>query len=273
MPELPEVETVKNGLTPTLLDQSIKSMDIYRYDLRITAPKNTKKLLEGATVIALDRRSKYLYIHLSNKYTLIVHLGMSGTLTIQEIGTQARKHDHFILKTAHKQIHFNDPRRFGFFDAQKTEEIPNLKYISHLGIEPLSHKFTPELLHTIMRNKNAPIKNLIMDNKYIVGVGNIYACESLFYAGIYPFMPAKCVNYSAIFALHQAIINTLKNAIKSGGSSLKDHKQADGKLGYFQHNFQVYGRKGELCLKCNNKIVSEKRSGRTTFYCPNCQKM
>lgn len=218
-------------------------------------------------------RSKYLYIHLSNKYTLIVHLGMSGTLTMQEIGTNPRKHDHFILNTAHKQIHFNDPRRFGFFDVQKTEDIPNLKYISHLGIEPLSQQFTFDKLQSIMRNKNTPIKNLIMDNKYIVGVGNIYACESLFYAGIYPFVPAKCVNNSAIFALHQSITKTLINAIKSGGSSLKDHIQADGKLGYFQHNFQVYGRKDELCFKCNEKIVSEKRSGRTTFYCPHCQNM
>lgn len=273
MPELPEVETVMNGLSPTLLNKTIVTMDIFRHDLRLTAPHNSKQILESSTIKALERRSKYLFIHLSCDYTLIVHLGMSGSLTIHNKGTQPRKHDHFILHTNTKQVHFNDPRRFGFFDVQPTKGIKNLKYISHLGIEPLSKEFTQDFLLDIMRKSNAPIKNFIMNNKYIVGVGNIYACESLFDAKIFPFMPAKCIPDAAVFTLHSSIIKTLNNAIKSGGSSLKDHKQADGKLGYFQHNFKVYGRDNQNCYLCNEKILSEVRSGRNTFYCPHCQKV
>lgn len=271
MPELPEVETVKNGLEPFILNQQIKNVDIHRYDLRRVAPSNSLALLKGQAIKALRRRSKYLYIDLSNGFTLIIHLGMSGTLTSQDKDTKPKKHDHLILHIAKVQIHFNDPRRFGFFDIQPTSQLKDLPYIKNLGIEPLSEKFTTDHLKNIMRNKKKPIKNFLMDNSYIVGIGNIYACESLFDAKISPFVSSKCVSNSSIMRLHASIIKILQNAIDSGGSSLKDYKQVSGKLGYFQHNFKVYGREDMLCSECNNIISKKPQSGRSTFYCPHCQ--
>lgn len=273
MPELPEVETVKNGLTPYMHNKDISQIDIFRFDMRITAPSNSTQIITNQKVTSLSRRSKYLYIHLSNGHTLIVHLGMSGSLTMHKKGTEPRKHDHFILYINDIQIHFNDPRRFGFFDVQKTESLPQLKYIQNLGMEPLDPQFTVDTLYNIMRNRVKPIKNLLMDNAHIVGIGNIYACEALFKASISPLKPAKSIDIKGVQRLHHAIQSTLTDAIKSGGSSLKDHKQASGKLGYFQHSFKVYGRDGEKCMACESIIEKMNQSGRSTFYCPTCQKV
>jgi formamidopyrimidine-DNA glycosylase len=273
MPELPEVETVKNGLKPFILNQHIKNVDIFRYDLRRTAPNNSIALLKNQNVTSLQRRSKYLYIHLSNAHTLIIHLGMSGTLTCQNLGTETRKHDHFIIYLPEIQIHFNDPRRFGFFDVQLTSILSKLPYIENLGVEPLDKNFTVEYLFNIMRIREKPVKNLLMDNHLIVGIGNIYACETLFDAQISPFIASKCVSHSQIMRLYASIIDTLKKAIKSGGSPLKDYTQVYGKPGYFQHNFKVYGREKMPCSVCHKNISKITQAGRSTFYCPSCQKV
>ena len=272
MPELPEVETVKNGLSPTLKGQTLQSVQILRRDLRITAPADIETQLKSTTVTDLTRRSKLLLIHLNHNKTLVLHLGMSGTLTIQPIGTEARKHDHIIIATSQAQIHFNDPRRFGFYDLVASDKLNQQKYIINLGVEPLDPDFTYQMLYNIMRKRQVRIKQALMDNSKIVGIGNIYASEILHLAAIHPLSKAHKIRPKQAETLHKCIINVLNEAIAAGGSSLKDHKQASGKLGYFQHAFKVYGRAGEPCSTCQNKIEKWVQNGRATFACNVCQK-
>lgn len=271
MPELPEIETVKNGLSPAIMGKKILRAETLRLDLRRKAPENTSNLLQNATVLSLSRRSKYLFIHLDNAQTLIIHLGMSGRFTFKPIGTTAIKHDHLILHFEHTQVHLNDPRRFGFYDLQPTNALPNLPYIQTLGVEPLEKNFTDELFIEIMRKQNRNIKQSIMDGSKIVGIGNIYACEALFEAGIYPENVSKCVPGSSLIRLRCVIVRVLEEAIEAGGSTLKDYKKADNSMGYFQHRFKVYDREGKPCFNCNTPIKRIKQNGRSTFYCPKCQ--
>ncbi|MFT7145071.1 MAG: formamidopyrimidine-DNA glycosylase [Alphaproteobacteria bacterium] len=271
MPELPEVETVKNGLSPHIIGQAIQHAHINRRKMRIEAPIDSQILLEGYSVTGIERRSKYLYIYLSSHNCLIIHLGMSGNLTMLPLKAPHRKHDHLVLDFNHLSLHFNDARRFGFYDIQKTAQLPLLPYIKNLGIEPLTDEFTVNYLSELIKNSKRPIKTLLMDSHLIVGIGNIYASESLFSTNISPLRLARDIDKSSVTKLHQSIVTILNEAILSGGASLKDHKQADGTLGYFQHNFKVYGRENEPCKICETPILKIIQSARSTFYCPHCQ--
>lgn len=273
MPELPEVETVKNGLKNQLEGTKITAVKLSGKNLRYPFPSNYTEQLTGSTITKLDRRAKYLLIHLNTDKTLIFHLGMSGSITFKKA---SETHDHIEITLQNKKketlhITFNDPRRFGFSDTIDTHPLQEHKYFKELGLEPLSEEFSSKYLKAQLNHKKTPIKSAIMDNKIVVGVGNIYACESLFTSKINPL--EKCCNISSkkYTELVENIKETLKTAISAGGSSLKDHKTAEGTLGYFQHNFTVYGRENEPCNTCSTPISAVKIAGRNTFFCPKCQ--
>lgn len=273
MPELPEVETVKAGLEPYLLGETITDVYISNKKMRRSPERDVAQLIKNTKITKLSRRSKYLYIHLNNGKTIIIHLGMSGSFTLKENGTKPEKHDHFIIYLNKIQVHLYDPRRFGFYDIQKTEHLEHVEYIKNLGPEPFSNEFSYEYLYSQASKSKKPVKTLIMDNNVVVGIGNIYACEALYSTNLHPLKPSHDIDRSTIKLLRKNIMRTLNSAILAGGSSLKDHKQADGTLGYFQHNFLVYGRDGQSCQKCGSIIERILVSGRGTFLCPNCQKI
>ncbi len=275
MPELPEVETVCRGLEPVLVGQVIARADVRRKDLRKPFPKGLKTLLELAKVTHITRRAKYIRIHLDNDYVLLIHLGMSGRIVFHPSDYKPQVHDHFILHMKNgQQIVLNDPRRFGIVDIVRTGDMDAHVLFSHLGPEPLSNSFSGPVLATALAGKKAAIKQVIMDQRIVVGVGNIYASEALFMAGINPEKPAGKLKPDHAEALVRAIKTVLQKAIRAGGSTLRDHRQANGELGYFQHSFSVYDREGQSCVVCAGKrpIMRITQGGRSTFYCPSCQK-
>lgn len=271
MPELPEVETVMRGLSAVLIGHHFTSIDCRRKDLRFALPKTMDTTLCGKEIIRLTRRAKYILIHFTGHKTLIVHLGMSGRMVIDDGSSKLHKHDHVIFKTNTKlQIKFNDPRRFGMMDVVDTDKLDEHKCLKHLGIEPLDKAFSGEALYTKLKSKKIAIKLAIMDQAVVVGVGNIYACEALFASHIHPMRAAQSITPSECNTLVSAIKSVLKRAIAKGGSSLRDYVQADGELGYFQHEFAVYGREGEPCTGCtckSKKVLRINQGGRSTFYC------
>ncbi len=275
MPELPEVETVCRGLAPVLVGQVIVKADVRRKDLRKPFPKGLKTLLESAKVTHITRRAKYICIHLEHDYVLLIHLGMSGRIVFHPPGYKPQTHDHFILHMKNgQQIVLNDPRRFGIVDIVREGDMEAHVLFAHLGPEPLSNGFSGPVLAAALAGKKAAIKQVIMDQRIVVGVGNIYASEALFMAGISPEKPAGKVKPDQAEALVKAIKTVLQKAIKAGGSTLRDHRQANGELGYFQHSFSVYDREGQDCVTCAGKrpIMRIIQGGRSTFYCPACQK-
>lgn len=273
MPELPEVETVCRGLDPVLTGQVITRVDMHRGDLRKPFPKNLKTHVESAQVTHIMRRAKYILVHLDNDYVLVMHLGMSGRIVFHPRDYKPQAHDHFILHLKDgQQIVFNDPRRFGIVDLVKESELDAHTLFSHLGPEPLSNNFSGPVLASALTNKKAAIKQVIMDQQIVVGVGNIYASEALFLAKISPVKAAGIVKGDKAEALTAAIKSVLQKAIKAGGSTLRDHRQANGELGYFQHSFSVYDREGLPCSGCKGVIKRIVQGGRATFYCPKCQK-
>lgn len=279
MPELPEVETVCRGLQPVLSGQVIVKADVRRKDLRRPFPKNLKKNIEGAEVACITRRAKYILVHLDQDFVLVIHLGMSGRIVAHDKNYKPQTHDHFILHLKDgRQIVFNDPRRFGLVDLVAVDDLESHMLFSHLGPEPLSNVFSGPALKAALKNKKAAIKQVIMDQTVVVGVGNIYASEALFMAGIDPERAAGTISNEKAKVLVLAIKAVLRKAIKAGGSTLKDHRQANGELGYFQHQFSVYDREGLPCPACgsgNRKGAVIKRivqGGRATFFCPQCQK-
>ncbi|MEQ9115534.1 MAG: bifunctional DNA-formamidopyrimidine glycosylase/DNA-(apurinic or apyrimidinic site) lyase [Rickettsiales bacterium] len=270
MPELPEVETILCGLTPYIDGAEIKSIILNRGNLRIPIPEELS-LLKNARIVNYARRGKYIILSLDNEKSIIIHLGMSGKLLLSKDNNYVpRKHDHvqFILN---KEVQFvlNDPRRFGLVTYTATSELESHKLLSHLGVEPLTENFSAEYLANACKNKSKPIKNLIMDNSIVVGVGNIYACESLFKAKVSPFRPAMQLGSTEIDTLTSTIKEVLLEAIKAGGSTLKDYAQLDGVSGYFQHQFSVYNQ--EKCKICDSDILKKSQAGRSTFFCANCQ--
>ncbi len=279
MPELPEVETVRRGLEAAIkAPAEIAKVDQRRPDLRVPFPKNLKKRLEGHNVTGFGRRAKYLLLYISSGEVLIIHLGMSGRILITK-GHKPEKHDHLIMtfKTG-QQVILNDPRRFGMVYLCKEDELEAHKAFAHLGPEPLGNDFNGPVLAARLKGKNTPVKLAILDQKTVVGVGNIYACEALFKAGISPLRKASTIQGARAEKLAASIRDVLTRAIKAGGSSLKDYRQTDGELGYFQHNFKVYDRAGEKCRSCDCDIQRTggikriTQSGRSTFYCPRKQK-
>lgn len=271
MPELPEVETVVRGLRQALLHEKIAHVAIHRHDLRFPIPPDLGQRLTGQRLESLGRRAKYVCANLSNDDSLLIHLGMSGRLVIDDPDTQ--KHEHVRLRfQSGRSLSFVDPRRFGYIDICPTSALPDYHRFAHLGLEPLSDAFTGDWLHTSTRQRKRPIKSHIMDQEVVVGVGNIYACEALFQSGIHPMLEASRLRPHQSEQLALAIRETLHRAIEAGGSSLRDYVQSDGELGYFQHQFKVYGREGEPCSVCGKALENIRISNRSTFFCPTCQK-
>jgi formamidopyrimidine-DNA glycosylase len=289
MPELPEVETVRLGLAPALLGHTLSRVNVKRADLRKAFPDNFAARLTGRRVVAVTRRAKYLLIALDNDATLIMHLGMSGRITVlarqerakpgrfhnkaPDDGSGEGKHDHVVFETEEgTRIVFTDHRRFGLMDIAATAAVPAHPLFAGLGPEPLEHSFTPAVLSAALKGKRTPIKSALLDQRVVAGLGNIYVCEALYYAGISPKRLAASVAGARSDRLVWAIRKVLSDAIKAGGSSLRDYAKADGELGYFQHHFAVYGREGERCPDCAGAIKRIVQAGRSTFYCPSCQK-
>lgn len=271
MPELPEVETVCRGLKGVLEGRRFTSVDVRRKDLRIPFPTGLAAALTGRTVNRIYRRAKYVMMDLDDGQVLIVHLGMSGRMTINKQPVPAGKHDHVIFMTdAGTQITFNDPRRFGLMALAAQSDIDDHKFFRHLGPDALSETFNAESLSAALKGRKTTIKVALMDQRLVVGVGNIYACESLYRAGISPKRKAGTVSGARAGALVPAIKEVLRQAIAAGGSSLRDHVQPSGELGYFQDSWAVYGREGQACAK-GHPVKRIVQGGRSTFYCLKCQ--
>ena len=268
MPELPEVETTKNGLLPLIKHQVVLKAIRHRENLRWEIPKHLEATLAEQKILDINRRGKYLLVRF-NVGTLIIHLGMSGSIKVVNSNTPLLKHDHFELQLENNtSMRLNDPRRFGavLFSKDGTHTL-----LDSLGVEPLEAEFDNEFLFTHSRNKQQNIKAFIMDSKVVVGVGNIYACESLFTSGINPERKAGSISKKRYQLLTQHIKSILKKAIEAGGTTLQDFSQVDGQPGYFTQTLNVYGREAEQCSICNGKISRIIQNQRSTFYCPSCQ--
>lgn len=283
MPELPEVETVRRGLEPVMTGQQIALAQVNRPDLRWPFPERMSERLTGQTVTALRRRSKYILADLSGGETLIIHLGMSGRMLISGVQQgqfhhehpAPAKHDHVVLDmSGGARVTFNDARRFGAMDLAQTESVEAHWLIKEIGPEPLGNSFDDAHLVGRFKGRNTPVKSALLDQRIVAGLGNIYVCEVLFRAGIHPARKAGAISEKRVAALVPIIRDVLNEAIEAGGSSLKDYRQADGELGYFQHAFKVYDQEGETCANqdCDASIRRIVQSGRSSFFCPKCQR-
>jgi formamidopyrimidine-DNA glycosylase len=269
MPELPEVEVSRLGISPYLVGQTIKTIHIYQPTLRWPVPEAVK-LTEGLTILSVVRRAKYLLIE-TKMGSLILHLGMSGKLRVIDSTVERVKHDHIDIElTSGKILRLNDPRRFGAFLFQAPNETHKL--LSKLGPEPLTPKFNANALYEYSRGRKTAIKQFIMDNHTVVGVGNIYANESLFKAGIHPQLAAGKISLARYKKLVAFIKETLQKAIEQGGTTLKDFAQADGNPGYFAQELLVYGKAGKPCPGCQVMLEEIRQAGRSSVFCPVCQK-
>ena len=270
MPELPEVETVKRGLE-SLIEKKITKIFRSNKKLRLESKLNLQEMV-GAKITEINRRARYLIIHLSNKKSLIVHLGMSGKITISKEFKEL-KHDHFACQFEDKSwLVFNDARRFGFVDLIETKNLQNHKMLCKLGLEPLSHEFDVAHLKAKLSNKKMNIKTAMMDNEIVVGVGNIYINESLFDSAISPLRSANDLKDSELKKLISSIKKIIAKAIELGGSSISDYVDSKGDMGNFQKNFKVYGRDKQNCLHCKGAIRRIVQNGRSSFYCSTCQR-
>ena len=281
MPELPEVETVRRGLLPVMEGQRIATAQVNRPDLRFPLPEKMAERLTGQTVLTLRRRSKYILGDLSSGETLLIHLGMSGRMLISgaSVGEfhhphpAPQKHDHVVLAMeSGVRITFNDARRFGAMDLMQTADWQAHKLLTGLGPEPLGNDFNETYLAGRLKGRQTPIKSALLDQSVVAGLGNIYVCEVLHRAEIAPSRLASDIAPQQVATLVPLIRTVLTEAIEAGGSSLRDYRQTDGELGYFQHTFRVYDREGEPCTTCATPIIRLVQSGRSSFYCPNCQR-
>ena len=275
MPELPEVETVCRGIAPHIIGQTITHVECMRRDLRIPVPDQLEETITERAISHVTRRAKYIQIHLANQpYIILIHLGMSGRLVLVENNQDVplKKHDHVVFNLSNNmKMMFHDPRRFGLVTLLRLEEEKTHPLLSHLGMEPLEKTFDGAYLYRALKHKNSSIKLALMDNRIAVGIGNIYACESLFRARLHPERPASSISKQSYSELASHIQAVLNEAISSGGSTLRDYVRSSGDSGYFQHHFAVYGRENKSCTDCTNLIQRIKQSGRSTFYCPTCQ--
>ena len=276
MPELPEVETTKNELKQILLNRNIKRILINTNSLRIPINKKKMKQLEGYKVIKILRRGKYIKVFFDHNYILLIHLGMSGRLILKKNTIKFNKHDHFGLLINKKfLVMLNDPIKFGLVDVIQKKNLSNNKFLKNLGVEPLTTNFSPIYLKQISLKKKTNIKNLLLNQKLIAGLGNIYVNESLFASKISPFLIVNSLTNKQASLLCRKIKKILKNAINYKGSSINDFVLPLGQLGKFQNEFKVYNREGKNCKNkaCNKKIIRIIISGRSTFYCKKCQKI
>jgi formamidopyrimidine-DNA glycosylase len=292
MPELPEVETVLRGLAPTVLGARIDGVELRRADIRYPFPDRFAQRLSGRLIVDVSRRAKYLLLQLDSGETLIVHLGMSGSFRIAKTAASTAdmfrygrskdpKHDHVVFTLDNGWIvTYNDPRRFGFMDLAPSKALARHPRLRELGAEPLASEFDAGFLAKLFVGARIPLKAGLLDQKRIAGLGNIYVCEALFRARLAPSRPAailanaRGVPTHAARAVAKAIREVLAEAIEAGGSTLRDHRQANGELGYFQHVFKVYDREGMPCVRerCRGRVARITQSGRSTFFCSKCQR-
>jgi len=287
MPELPEVETVRGGLAPVLEGHRLARVEARRPDLRFPLPENFVQTLTGATIVSLTRRAKYLMARLDREDTLVMHLGMSGRFEIARPEGSSRpgqfhyapdpdpKHAHIVFETeAGARVTYYDPRRFGYMGLVNTALLDLHPWFAGLGPEPLSEDFDADHLKAAFAGRRQGPKTLLLDQRIVAGLGNIYVCEALHRARISPFRPAGRISKPRLVGLVEAIKAVLAEAITAGGSTLRDYAQADGALGYFQHSFRVYDREGRPCPSdgCKGTIDRQVQAGRSTFFCPACQK-
>ncbi|MBR2573347.1 MAG: bifunctional DNA-formamidopyrimidine glycosylase/DNA-(apurinic or apyrimidinic site) lyase [Loktanella sp.] len=283
MPELPEVETVKAGIAPVMTGQVIALAEVNRPDLRWPFPENMADRLTGRRVLGLRRRSKYILVDLDSGETLLIHLGMSGRMLVSGAPQGVfyhphpapAKHDHVVFHMdGGARITFNDARRFGAMDLMPTATQEDHWLIRDLGPEPLGNGFDETYLVARLKGRNTPIKSALLDQRIVAGLGNIYVCEVLFRAGIDPRRKAGQIAARRVASLVPLIRDVLHEAIAAGGSSLRDYRQSDGELGYFQHGFQVYDREGAPCVTpdCGRPIRRIVQSGRSSFFCAQCQR-
>ncbi len=273
MPELPEVEVTRRGVAPHLEGRTVQGVTLRHAGLRWPFPPELDELLRGRTIRATARRGKYLLIRFDHG-TLIIHLGMSGHLRVLPSATPVRKHDHFDLELGGSLLRMHDPRRFGavLWHGHEDGDLEQHILLRDLGVEPLGEDFSGQLLYRATRRRSAPVKQVLLAGDIVVGVGNIYACESLFKAGINPKTPAHRIGLARYEKLAEAIRNTLAAAIEQGGSTLRDFVAVNGQSGYFQQSYFVYARAGEDCRVCGGAVRQLRQGQRSTFYCPNCQK-
>jgi len=294
MPELPEVETVCRGLRPVMENNTFVKVELRRENLRIPFPENFISSLENSTVTSVWRRAKYILVELDSDEVLLMHLGMSGRFTIEEAdiktsqpgefhneikNTPGGPHDHVVFHMSNGAIiTYTDPRRFGLMTLFDANEMSEHRLLKNIGIEPLGNALSGEFLANCFENKKANLKSALLDQKNIAGLGNIYVCEALYRSSLSPLREAATLSrpkaQKCADALATAIRNVLNDAVAAGGSSLNDYAQTNGELGYFQHSFDVYGREGEACRRenCVGKIKRIVQSGRSSFYCPRCQR-
>ena len=275
MPELPEVQTVVNGIKSKINKHKILRFKKYISKLRYPIQKNLSSKVESSRVTTVFRRAKYIIINLSNNRSLVIHLGMSGRIIIVRNNKKKFKHTHFsIIFNKNLVFQFIDPRRFGYIFVTETASLERHRFFVNLGVEPLIRQFNDRYLLNVTKNKKSPIKNIIMNQKYIVGVGNIYASEALFMSGIHPFRLGKDITKRDCIKLVRAIKSVLKKSIKLGGSSINDHTMVSGKMGYFQNKLYVYGKEGSKCAKrsCQSPIIRIVIAQRSSFYCSECQR-
>ena len=277
MPELPEVETVRRGLAPVLEGVRIEKATAYVPKLRMDLPADFGERLSGNLITQLTRRSKYILIECEDGLVAILHLGMSGRVTIHasdEPHPPRQKHDHVTLLTERGDlVVFNDTRRFGLIVFSDQDTIGEHSLIKEIGPEPLGNSFNTDYFYEKIKNRRSPIKTTLLDQKLVAGLGNIYVCEALWRTGIHPTRLANSLSREEADSLVPVIREVLSDAIAAGGSTLKDYAQVSGELGYFQHSFKAYGREGETCLApgCGAKIERIVQSNRSTFFCPSCQ--
>ncbi len=273
MPELPEVETVKRAIAPMTIDKRITNVFVGSKGLRWPFPRSLESALNGKRCGAPTRRGKYILIPVSKKQVLLIHLGMSGSIRIYPNRPNLKKHDHFALGfEGDDWLVLCDPRRFGFVDLFCESEIESHWLLKNLGPEPLSEDFTVDYLVAQTAGKTCAIKTFLLDQTKVAGIGNIYAAEALFMAGISPRRQAKTIKRARAERLVTAIQSILRKAIDAGGTSLRNHMQPGGEIGYFVQSLQIYGRSGEHCVKCGSIIKEMKQTGRTTFHCSLCQR-
>jgi formamidopyrimidine-DNA glycosylase len=278
---LPEVETVRRGLAPVMEGQSFASVSQNRADLRFPFPEHFVERLTGKTLIRLGRRAKFLTAELSSGEVLVMHLGMTGRFTVEAAklgefhhatGTDPA-HDHVVFRMEDgTSVTYNDPRRFGFMELWPAQQFEAYPRLMAMGPEPLSNHFSAAYLDGALKDKKTPIKSALLDQSVIAGLGNIYVCEALWRAKVSPKRLARSVPGQRAARLAPAINEVIAEAIEAGGSSISDFANASGELGYFQHRFAVYDREGEACRTCGDTIRRLVQSGRSTFYCPSCQR-
>ncbi|MBP6219397.1 MAG: bifunctional DNA-formamidopyrimidine glycosylase/DNA-(apurinic or apyrimidinic site) lyase [Oligoflexales bacterium] len=276
MPELPEVESIARQIHKSIISSTCEHVQFFRKDLRFAIPiQGIKKVLLQESCQRVFRRSKYILLE-TPKGFVIFHLGMSGNILLSDKKEPFHKHTHAVFHFADKGenlfMHFVDPRRFGLIDVHKGGEWETHKLFSHMGLEPLETRDLGKRLHDVGKKRQLPIKSFLMDAKILAGVGNIYACEALFLAGLHPFREASSLTVKQYEKLAKAVQETLTRAIEAGGTSFRDFKSTEGQPGYFAVSLNVYGKKNGTCTRCQTALLREALQGRSTWYCPSCQK-